>query len=351
MKKFYPEYGDDLKNFASSVDRQIKKNRNGTDQKAQVEELMLMEKRFLNSVWLYEKQMTEIYKRFILMVVKENRNILSARSYFREKSVFFNQYISPAIKEVKIKSFKKFKINFLMASFIRKNWVGIFPPKCEEFYQRLVQARTVLIENNLPLAINKAKSHFKKTKQVHLDLMDIINIASIGLADGIDKYVGNHSKVYVGVLIGRMTGDMIYESSQSFIHFYPSDKQIIYRANTLKNRYKIKDIETLTKAVNKSLEQDKKEGKKLVKYSVTVEELNRLMVASSMFSLDHKYSSSDVEDDGEGPTIADALDNEFSEETVEDVLVKKEAWSRIYSLLTDLDLIDKKIIRMKGVKL
>lgn len=354
MKKVYVDFNSELRDFATAVTSTIKFNKDGSDQKAQVELLMSLEKKFLASVWKYQKQMREICKKFILMVVVENKNILSARPYFREKAVFFNANISPAIRDVKLDHFKKFNINFLMMMYIRNNWKGNFPEKSEAFYRKAEQARKVLIENNMPLVINKARQHFRNVSQGHMDLMDIIGIASSGLIDGIDKYVGEYTKVFAGVCIGRMTGDMVDESSQTSIHFYPSDKHVIYRANSLKKRYKIQDVHTLTRAVNKSFEEDKKEGRKIIRSSISVSDLERLLLASSMLSLEASYSDPDSDSDGDSSmflSIGDALLEKEDDQSVEEMVSSKEAWTKVYEHLSDISVLDKKILRMKGIKL
>jgi hypothetical protein len=354
LKKVYVDFDNDLRNFANTLTSAINFNKDGSDQKEQVELLMGLETKFLNSVWKYQKQMREIIKKFILMVVVENRNILTARPYFREKSVFFNSHISPAIKNVKLDAFKGFHVNFLMMMFIKENWKGNFPDKSEGFYRRAEQARKILIENNLPMAVNKARQHFRNVSQSHLSLMDIIGTASSGLIDGIDKYVGEYSKVFIGVCIGRMTGDMIDESSETSIHFYPSDKHVIYRANTLKKRYKIQDIHTLTRAVNKSFEMDKKEGRKAIKSSVTVAELERLMLASSMLSLEASYADPDSESDSDSDmtlSIGDSMLDTEDDLSIEDEVSDKEAWTKVYEHLSDITILERKILRMKGIKI
>jgi DNA-directed RNA polymerase specialized sigma subunit len=346
------EYGNELKLFAASVTSAIKSNDDGSDQKKQVEKLVALERRFLRSIWRYSKQTKEIYKSFIIMVSIENKNILSARAYFRESAVYFNAYISDAIKEVKLDAFRKFSVNFLMMSYIKHKWRGDFPKECQSLYEEVETARRVIIENNLPLAINKARLHFKKNSRSHLELLDLISIASSALINGVDKYVGKYSRNYNGVLIGRMVGDMIYDTSETEIHFYPSDKHVIYRANSLRNRFKIQDIHTLAKAVNKSFQEDIKEGRKPVRESITASELQRLLMAASMLSLENSYSPSGEDSDGdEGVSISTMLLNTDSEKNTEDEVAKKQAWTKILNSLTDLNLIDRKILRMKGIRI
>lgn len=353
MKKAFVTFDDSLRKFAVDVTQAINFNKDGSEQKAQVELLMGLEISFLSSIWKYRKQSREIYKQFIMMIVGENKNILSARPYFREKSGVFNARISPAIREVKLDDFRSFNINFTMMIFIKQNWKGNFPPECEKLYSETENARRILIENNMPLAINRAKLFFKNASQSHMSLMDVVGIASGGLINGVDKYVGAYSRVFRGVCIGRMTGDMVEEGSETMVHFYPTDRHVLYRANSLKRRHKINDIHTLTRAVNQSFEQDKKDGKKLLKQSVTVQELEKLMLASSALSLDASYEDNDSESEGGsmGLSIGDAMLEMPDVKNVEQDVADKEAWTKISEHLPGLNLIDRKLLRMKGVKI
>ena len=70
------------------MQRAIARNADGTTQKQQVEELVASERLFHETLLSYRIS-TEIYKRFIQMVRITNKNILSARPYFRESSDTF----------------------------------------------------------------------------------------------------------------------------------------------------------------------------------------------------------------------------------------------------------------------
>src|SRR5208283_5065533 len=121
-------------------------------------------------------------KKFLQKVCVQNKNILSARPYFRETAIVFSKSITPAIKESNIEVLKTFNINYQFIKFIRQSWLGPFPKRAEMLFQRVHLARTKLIENNMPLAVNRAKLFYRKTPKSHLTLMDFIGICSMGLA-------------------------------------------------------------------------------------------------------------------------------------------------------------------------
>ena len=260
------------------------------DQQAQVEKLVELERKFRNEICKYSRA-AEVYKEFTVFVGDKEGglgNILSAQSYFREKSIRFNKYISPALRNKDVPALMQFDINYQLIKYIVDNWGCVdcdsqgmlagedsfgnymedecptcdgagtnLPSRAKKYYDELLEARRILIENNLPLAINRAKIFYNKTPKSHLNLLDLIDICVYGLIVGVDKYADDYKKVWCSVGIGRMVGFMIEEYSKSFIRMFPSDKKILYRANALKHRMKIENITDLTEAVNESFEKDK----------------------------------------------------------------------------------------------
>lgn len=322
------------------VNTALDKNKDGTDQSEQVESLIEFEKKFRDSIWKYPKQCREIYKKFILLVLIENGNVLSARPYFRERSEVFNANISPAIKNGEIEILKQYHFNFPLIKYIRDNWKGAFPEKCENLYKKTEAARNKLIENNMPLAINRAKLFQRKSREAHLTLNDFIGMAADGLISGIDKYVGAYTKVFRSVCIGRMTGNMIEENNQSLIHFYPSDKMVLYRAKQFQSRNKIEDPAELMKAINGSLDDDKKEGRKIYRKKINESEFSNLMAASSIMST--------TMDDGEGGSY-NSYDT-MSVEDTEDRIEKRQAMSAMVKSAKSLPVLELKVLRLKGIK-
>merc|ERR1712146_832677 len=98
--------------------------------------------------------------------------------------------------------------------------------------------------------------------------------------------------------IGRMKGGMVEDYSQTLMHFYPSDKKILYKANIIRHREKVETLEDLHKRINEVFKEDKKEGKKSVPKNVELPDLMRLMNGSSVVSAD-----ATVRNDEEGEEI------------------------------------------------
>jgi len=340
------EYDNSLRQLAEEVTAVLQFNKDGTDQKAQVELLMKLEERFRKSIISFA-QSREVYKQFILFVAVTNRQILSARPYFREKSKVFSSKITPAIRNGDIKELQTFHINYNLIKFIRDQWKGPFPDRSEKIYNQVIEARRKLIENNIPLAINRAKLFFRKVPQSHLTLMDMIGIASMGLVSGVDKWVGEYSRVFNGVCIGRMTGNMIDNYSETTIHFYPSDSSILYRANSLRFRHDIQDLDKLAEAINKSYVEDEKNGVRVPKNKITADQLSSLLSAASPVAIDSSLA------DGDGENSYSLLDNMPDQmlDSPEEVLLKQDLVSKMVDAARKLPIIQQKVLKLKGVKL
>lgn len=341
--------------LAAEITRALERNKDGTIQQDQVEELLDAERKFKNTILDY-RQASEIYKKFLQRICVTNKNILSARPYFRETAVTFSRKITPAIKAATapegdsnretakkgLEALKTFDINYQFIKFIRESWLGPFPKRAEQLFQRVNKARTILIENNMPLAVNRAKLFYRKVPKSHLTLMDMIEICAMGLAAGIDKWCGKYSPVFRSVCIGRMVGNMIDSYSETTLHFYPSDKRILYKANSIRGRQGITDIRELTQAVNDSFAQDEKDGKTIPKKNISVSELSSLMSAASTVSAD-----ATVNDEGFGVYhfTPDSAPN------IEETLINKETIDQILFLAKGLSTMERKVLRLKGLKI
>lgn len=339
-KKFKDSHDPAFSVLAKEVAVAIERNKDGTTQKQQFEELVSAERLFKETVLSYRIS-TEIFKRFVLLIRVTNNNILSARPYFRESSETFSSKITPALKTKDPEALKNFDINFHFVKFCKDHWVGLWPKKLEALYKRVERARVVLVENNMPLAINRAKIFFRKTPKGHLSFTDLVEVSAMGICAGIDKYTGDYKKNFVGVLIGRAVGNLIDAYSETIMHFYPGDRRILYRANSIRGRQGIQDIVELTKAVNDSFAADLAEGKTAPK-AVDVNELSNLMAAASIVSAD-----SNSGEEGYGVYDFTACNSENAEQT----LGKKQQVSQMARLARKLPLINQKVLRLKGIEI
>jgi hypothetical protein len=338
------EYDDSFYKLAGEITHRIASNKDGTDQKQQVEELLDVEIKFKETILKYRTS-TKVYAKFWNKVCVTNKNILSARPYFRENAVTFSKKITPSIKAKDMETLKTFNINYQLIKFIRDNWEGPFPARAEQLFHRVHRSREILIENNMPLAINRAKLFYRKTPKSHLSLMDMISICGMGLAAGIDKWCGAYSPVFRSVCIGRMVGNLIDSYSETMLHFYPSDKRVLYKANSIRGRKGVDDINALTEAVNQSFKDDGKEGKSVPKNEVDASELSYLMCAASTISADQQSSSNE-----EGSfSVYDFTADESQD--IEKEYAARETTAQMLSLARELPILHRKVLRLKGIKL
>jgi hypothetical protein len=372
MQKKHQQEGfdDSFYELAANVATVIAKNKkdhpeydglNSTEaQKRQVEELLDAEKKFKENVLKY-RQSTEIYKKFLQKVCIKNRNILSARPYFRETATRFSKNITPAIKSSNIEVLKTFDVNYQFIKFVRDNWLGKFPPRAQELFDRVHAGRQLLIENNMPLAINRAKLFWRKTPRSHLTLVDLIGISAMGLAAGVDKWCGPYSPVFRSVCIGRMVGNMIDSYSETLLHFYPSDKRILYKANSIRGRKGVDAYDDLAEAVNNAFQEDAKDtvqkdgsikkGKSIPKNKVKVGELSELMQAASTVSADTSVSTGGKNDGTTSqPFTVYDYTADSSVDTEQD-FIDVEQTSKMLALSLKLPILNRKLLRLKGVKL
>ncbi len=342
-KKHVPDF--EFQKLTSQIKKQIDKNLGLIgDQKEQVELLVVLENKFKFNVQKYQKTI-EIYRLFINFILNEQRNILTARPYFREKTEVFCSGINKAIKGNDPFALMNYNINYQFVNFIKKHWNGPFPTRVQKYYNELLETRRILIENNMPLVINRAKLFYNLTPPSHLSLIDFIDLCVIGLISGIDKYAGEYRPVWRSVCIGRMTGNMIDEYSKTFLRLYPTDKRILYKANSLRHSLKIENMRELAEAVNKSFEQDRLEGKKIPSIKIDEVYLEYLMNGASYISADSRSN----EEDETGVNVYDYTPSTL--ENPEEKIIHKDLINKISISIQTLEIIEKKIIALKGVEL
>lgn len=220
--------------------------------------------------------------------------------------------------------------------FVIENWRGNLPAKALKAWNEHQYVRQKIIENSMPLAINEAMKFYKAVPKNHLTLMDMINASMSGLCIGVDKWVGPFRTVFRSVCIGRMKSNIMELYNQTSLHYYPSDKKIIYKANLLKSREKIENSEILLDAINGYLK-DNDDKRQLEMY-----ELENLLNGSDMKSVE-------TEIDEEGFSVYDTY---FEEENiVESTLEKYDLLKNVLIQCKNLKMIERKIIKLKGVDL
>lgn len=317
------------------------------DQQAQVEKVMSLERSFLNVLKRYARTQ-EVYGMFIKFIVDDLGNILSARPYFRESQKEFTRDVTPAITQKNPKRLMDFHANYMLIHFIVENWGEPLPAPAQLVYDKFLDARRILIENNIPLAINRAKLFYRKVPRGNLSLLDFVDICIHGLISGIDKYQGEYRPVWRSVCIGRMVGYMIEEYSNSLLRMFPTDKKILYRVNSIRFKMKTADINVITAAVNESFKADALEGKHIPKLPISSTYIMELINSSVQISADVNNDSDEYGEE-EGLNVYDLAHTD--EDIVADTVEKKDLMQKVTSASSSLVLIERKVIRLKGVNL
>lgn len=328
-----------FRRFATSVRKQLNRYReleNEEDltslQQEKVEQLVAAEIALREKI--IEQGLTEeVYKHFVDHILLTKRNVLSASPFFREREAEFNEFISPALRARDYDTLAKYNFNW--------QFVKLFQQlPCSVGFEKEIEAirkvREELAVSNLPLAVSRVQIFHGKMPKSHVELMDFVQIATEGLLNAIDKYVLPYTTSFRSVIIGRITGNFIREYSSTHLHFYPSDRRKLYRANAERRKVEEGDWETLAERVNAKLET----------LSVSPAELQELMAAASILSADSLPPSYD--DDGEPEPLISTVpaddywrpDVQYEElATVTDV---KEA-------ITKLTVYEQKLLSLKGV--
>lgn len=302
-------------------------------QKAQVERMMELEEIFRKSICSY-KQSDRIYQKFLIHIKIEKGNILTARPYFRENMKTFGTKVSPAFKIEDINRIKDFHLNYKFLTFIKENWSGNLPKKAQAALDEHHEVRQKIIENSMPLAINQAMRFYRATPKNHVTLMDMINWAIAGLCVGTDKWVGPFNTVFRSVCISRMKSNIMDMYNQTLLHYYPSDKKIIYKSNLLKTRNKIEDSDVLLEEINKYLTDigDKREFES--------HELDDLLNGTNVHSVE-------MNTDEDGFCAYDVYEDAHS--NTEEIIEEKETIRNLKIAYKVLNILETKVVQLKGV--
>ena len=253
--------------FAKSLERALAEVKTDQTQKLQVESLIRLERQFKQELQSHRKGL-KVYDEFMRFILEDKKNILAARPYFRERQKSFSTRISPVLKNKNVKGLYRFSFNYIFVMFAMKAYTGKGRnlKTLRALAKQIGKERDALIKRNLPLAINRSKLFWSKIPKSDRDYMDFIQLASEGLIAAIDKFVPPYRTVFRSVAIGRMTGNFCEASSDTVMHFYPSDKRILYKANAAAHRQKLDKLEDVLDAIN----QDKQPTRKATRRRIEV---------------------------------------------------------------------------------
>jgi len=303
-------------------------------QRVQVEALAQLEIDFRQSLET-DPNGNMAYEVFLDYILEDKRNILAARPYFRERRKFFKSKVSAAIRDRDIGSLKTFHLNYHFIKLVTKTVT--FKPKTLAIIEKIKEARQQLVVMNLPLVINRARIFWSRTPKSHCSFLDLIQMGAEGLISAVDKFAGEYTAMYRGVIVGRVVGNLVEGYSKTMVHFYPADKRRLYRANKYKSRHihGDYDIDDLVAEVSKAKGNE-----------TNAEEIVALMAAASIVSID-----APVTNDTSGDTVVDSVSRYEApaEERPDNLVEVAEVMAKMSNAYDSLTLFQKKILRLKGV--
>jgi DNA-directed RNA polymerase specialized sigma subunit len=304
-------------------------------QNRQVDKLVELEERFKQELQAH-RWGASVYEGFIHHICNVKRNILDGRPYFRERQEHFTEVVSVALHDRNTLALYSSRFNYRFVRFAIefKPW-----PKRGSLYKifkEIEKVRNELVTMNMPLAISRAKIFYSRTPRSHLSYMDEIQTCAEGLLSAVDKFVPPFSPAFRSTAIGRMTGNLISSYSETLIHFWPTDKRKIYRANKVVGKHgKGVDPSVMVSSVNEGV---------VGSLSTSPAEIADLLAAASTISSDLPIG----EDGNADVAIMSAIDRYAAPESSQpDVAFeKREALEVVMNASEELPLKYKKLLAL-----
>lgn len=342
-------YADDhFKMFAESLEGVIARYGDLSEetllerQKRQIETLVDLEVQFRQAL-IRHSWGRGVYVKFIAHIRDERKNILTARPYFRERQNIFTRDVAKALRARNVRALYKFHINYTFITFVlkAKKW----PPngKIVKLANEIGQIRHEIAEMNMPLAISRARLFWSRTPRSHLSYMDLVQISGEGLLSAIDKFCLPYSPTFRAMAIGRMVGSFIFNYSETLIHFYPTDKKKLYRANKLVGRHAGEvNYDSLAEEINQY-------SKTKAGEETSSSEISHLMAAASCVSVNELDVNSDSE---EGVRVSSNGFANFAADPSsqpDNQVEEADAQAAVRKVIRTLDPIEQKLLALKGV--
>jgi DNA-directed RNA polymerase specialized sigma subunit len=307
-------------------------------QKEKVERLVSLENDFREALKLHPAK-SQVMAAFVHLIRKDYRKILLAQPYFRERSEVFNEHISDMFFRNSGDEMLNHHVNGYFVQWYLLNFKHLHEPHdIFKITDELMAQRSEIIETNLPLAISRARLFWKKTQRSHLSYMDIMQTASEGLINAVDKYVLPFGVSFRSVICGRITGDLIAAYSRPVLSFPPKDAKRLYHAN--KSIRFASGPDDLVQRMNEKLPDNCK---------TTPDEIRVLMNAASHFSIDSPPTL--LSEKGESPRQKTTFVNYLkADDSVRpDVQAEQnDMQAKLLVMVKQLPVLARKVLAMRG---
>jgi len=230
---------DHYRHFSGELRRNLTGIELGKNLKGDLQKLFALEEDFRATLAKYKKGIA-VYSAFFDHTIKEDVRL--AKIYFRERDTFGFHTLSKIIKDRDAVGLSAYRINY---KFIKWSLGQDLPEakRLRRVYEDIVTVRKKIVEENLPLVVNKARIYQLKSRDARLEFMDFVQIAADGMMHAVDKFVPTDTNEggFLGVAIAWMFNKMSGASAEGQLKLTTRDKYILYRARIAIYRLNIED--------------------------------------------------------------------------------------------------------------
>jgi DNA-directed RNA polymerase specialized sigma subunit len=290
----------------------------------ELDKLFLLENEF-RTILSSTKKGLGVYSAFIKYIVNEERNILAARVFFREREETFSKKIPNIIRSNNAKALAGFSINYKFIYWAINRANVPQKKKADKLFAQIVKVRQRIVEQSIPLIINRSRLYQVRTRKFKDDALEFIQSATEGFLSAIDKYTPPTTSNFNGVAIGWMQAKLMSDGLEGFVKLSVKEKRILYRINLAVYRHGFTDMNRILLFVRESYPKTDKE---------TIE---AIMMASTELSSIDNMQSSDLEQEG----FMKYTDNEEG-------IITDDLNNKLYSAISKLPIIQQKVLKLKG---
>jgi len=314
---------DFVRQFIKLMDESIKKNKLEDPQtnKQYFNKLFSLENKF-KKLLLKSHEGKDVYQQFMNYILYERKNIITARSFFRERQETFGAFIALAFHKKKSNMLHKFKINYMFIKWAVVKYSGKDIAELKTINDEIISLRKTICEMNLPLVLNRVKLFWARIEHNNVEYLDLIQSAAEGLMTAIDKFVPPYNSVFCSTAIARMVLNMSEGQKESIVNISPREKRILYRYDKAKKI--LIDEKDILEYVKESFK------------NVTIKKLYDIVNATSLpVSIDENssYFYNFLEATGK--------------DTPEQAIINKDIIDKLLKALDNLSTLERKVIKLK----
>lgn len=272
------------------------------------------------------KKGEKVYDDFIYHILEVEKNILAARVFFREREDTFSKLIPNEIRSNNSRGLMNFSINYKFMYWAVNTCDVPHKKRLQKIMTDLIKARQHIVEQCLPLIINRSRLFQVKTRKFNNDAMEFIQSATEGFMSAIDKYVPPATDKFRGVAVGWIQSKLMADYSDSYLKLSLKEKRVLYRANIAIYRHGIKDMKEVLKFVHESYPDVKKT------------DLESLIVSmGSIASIDTMNHD-----------VVTHQSTEYDANAMENDIIHNDSVNKLYDAMLTLLVVERKVIKLKG---